>query len=186
DLVDPSAIQRAGQAADVIHEMTAKGSVGRRQFQRARDAIDVAVEGLHHAEDELTHAFIPPIVGSRVRSLARAKDYGAKLRTTRLLSFRNSIRAEPRESTMNLRRGRPLPSMSTTAALPLSRRPTKTRGANCGAPLIGANKARLAESFAAPFCILSIESNCPTRSSTIGPRRSPISRPTVRSPFRST
>src|SRR6185312_13730899 len=60
DLVDPSTIQAAGQAADVIHEMTAKCSAGRRQFQHARDAIDVAVEGLHHAEDELAHAFTPP------------------------------------------------------------------------------------------------------------------------------
>src|SRR5206468_7533434 len=28
--------------------------------QPARDAIDVAVEGLHHAENELTHALTPP------------------------------------------------------------------------------------------------------------------------------
>src|SRR6185437_3226275 len=45
DLVDPSTIQAAGQAADVIHEMTAKCSAGRRQLQRACDVIDVAVEG---------------------------------------------------------------------------------------------------------------------------------------------
>src|SRR5262245_47774200 len=57
DLVDPSTIQTTGQAADVIREMTAECSAGRRQFQPARDAIDVAVEGLHHAENELAHAF---------------------------------------------------------------------------------------------------------------------------------
>jgi hypothetical protein len=36
--------------------MTGKRIARRRKFQRARDAIDVAVEGLHHAENELSHA----------------------------------------------------------------------------------------------------------------------------------
>src|SRR5262245_6193367 len=40
--------------------MTAKCNARRRQFQPTRDAIDVAVEGLHHAENELAHAFTPP------------------------------------------------------------------------------------------------------------------------------
>src|SRR5262249_8496189 len=60
DLVDPSTIQGTGRAAQVIHEMTRKRGVRWRQFQLARDAIDVAVEGLHHAENELAHTFTPP------------------------------------------------------------------------------------------------------------------------------
>ena len=45
--------------------MTAKRNARRRQFQPARDAIDIAVEGLHHAENELTHALTPPHSNAR-------------------------------------------------------------------------------------------------------------------------
>jgi hypothetical protein len=41
--------------------MTGECDAGRREFQPIRDAVDVAVEGLHHAEDELAHAFTPRI-----------------------------------------------------------------------------------------------------------------------------
>src|SRR6185436_12973301 len=40
--------------------MTRKRNARRRQLQLVRDAIDVAVEGLHHAENELAHALTPP------------------------------------------------------------------------------------------------------------------------------
>src|SRR4051812_17462622 len=48
--------------------MTMKLHARRRQLRPARYAIDVAVEGLHHAENELTHALTPPYgcpIGSR-------------------------------------------------------------------------------------------------------------------------
>ena len=60
DLVHPSTIQAAGQAADVIVEMTGKCNARPREFQPIRKAIDVAVQGLHHAENELAHGFTAP------------------------------------------------------------------------------------------------------------------------------
>jgi hypothetical protein len=47
----------ACHAADVIVEMTARCGARGRQCQSPRGVIDVSVEGLHHAENELAHAF---------------------------------------------------------------------------------------------------------------------------------
>jgi hypothetical protein len=39
----------------VIGEVATKGRAERRQYQTARDVVNVAVERLHHAEDEFGH-----------------------------------------------------------------------------------------------------------------------------------
>src|SRR5512143_4244869 len=41
---------------------------GRRELRAARDASDVAVEGLHHSEDELSHTLTPPHIEILMRS----------------------------------------------------------------------------------------------------------------------
>src|SRR5262249_9433538 len=71
--VDPTTVQHAGQAADVIVENPMERNTGRRQFQPSRNASDVAVrsraarwasdvavERLHHSEYELAHSLTPP------------------------------------------------------------------------------------------------------------------------------
>jgi hypothetical protein len=58
---DPSARRVAKaltQSGRRVHAM--ERGAGRRQLRPVRHAGDVAVEGLHHSEDELPHAFTPP------------------------------------------------------------------------------------------------------------------------------
>jgi hypothetical protein len=60
-LINATTVKSVGEAADVVREMPEQRRIGRRQYQSARGVVHIAVEGLHHCEDELSDTFAPLI-----------------------------------------------------------------------------------------------------------------------------
>src|SRR6185503_17552393 len=85
--VYPTTVKTAGHAADLVVEVTMQRGAGHRQLRAARYAVDIAVEGLHHSEDELCH--VPPFTVPIVRN-HRAGHAGSGRRSQATPSFPRS------------------------------------------------------------------------------------------------
>jgi hypothetical protein len=62
-LVHAPAVDDAGRLTDVVVEMAMELIAGPRQSRAASSTGNIAIERLHHAEDELPHVVAPPCCG---------------------------------------------------------------------------------------------------------------------------